>query len=67
MLASLNYRNENTKNSHWVNVILDYIMDQYQEELTLEIVARKINMDKVYVSKQCYDSIEIGDFYIIEH
>lgn len=46
LLASLNYRNENTKNSHRVNVILDYIMDQYQEELTLEIVARKINMDK---------------------
>lgn len=46
LLASLSYRNEKVKNTHRVNIILDYIMEHYQEELTLETVAAQINMNK---------------------
>jgi len=46
LLASLSYRNEKTENTHRVNVVLDYIMEHYQEELKLEMVAAQINMNK---------------------
>ncbi len=46
LLASLSYRNEKTENTHRVNVVLDYIMEHYQEDLNLETVAAQINMNK---------------------
>ncbi|NQU54984.1 MAG: AraC family transcriptional regulator [Bacteroidetes bacterium] len=46
LLASLNYRNENRKNTHRINIVLDYIMEHYDEELTLEKVADKVSMNK---------------------
>lgn len=46
LLASLNYRNEKTKNTHRVSLALDFIMNNYQENLTLELVASKFNISK---------------------
>ena len=46
LLASISYRNEKTVNIHRVNVVLDYIMEHYQEDLKLETVAAQINMNK---------------------
>ncbi len=46
ILASLSYRNENIKNSHRINTVLDYIMEHYQEDLSLEKIAGLINMNK---------------------
>lgn len=46
LLASLNYRNEKTKNTHKVSIALDFVMNHYQEELTLEQVASELNMSK---------------------
>lgn len=45
-LSTLSYRNEKTINTHRINVILDYIMENYGHELKLESVAAKINMNK---------------------
>jgi AraC-like DNA-binding protein len=46
LLASLSYRNENLKNAHRINVVLDYIMENYEEELHLDKVAGLVNMNK---------------------
>lgn len=46
LLASINYRDKNIKDSHRISGILDYIMDNYQEDLTLEKIASLINMNK---------------------
>lgn len=46
LLASSNFQNEKEANTHRINVILDYIMDNYQEDLSLELVASQINMNK---------------------
>jgi AraC-like DNA-binding protein len=46
LLASLNYRNENHKNTNRINVVLDYIMEHYEEELSLENMAALVNMNK---------------------
>lgn len=46
LLSSLSYRNENIKNSHRINAVLDYIMEHYYEEIRLETVAGLINMNK---------------------
>jgi AraC-like DNA-binding protein len=46
LLASLNYRNENHKNAHRINLVLDYIMENYDDVLTLEKLANLINMNK---------------------
>jgi AraC-like DNA-binding protein len=46
LLASLSYRNEKTENTHRINVVLDYIMEHYHEDLKLETVAAQINMNK---------------------
>jgi AraC-like DNA-binding protein len=46
LLASLSYRNEKAENTHRVNIVLDYIMEHYQEDLRLETVAAQINMNK---------------------
>jgi AraC-like DNA-binding protein len=46
LLASLSYHNEKPANTHRINKILDYIMEHYQEELTLEKVAEQIGMNK---------------------
>ena len=46
LLTSLSYRNEKTENTHRVNVVLDYIMENYSDELKLETIASQINMNK---------------------
>jgi len=46
LLASLSYKNESEKNSHRINVVLDYIVQHYQEDLDLEKIAGLINMNK---------------------
>ena len=46
LLASLSYQNENHKNTHRINIILDYIMEHYDEDLNLEKIAALINMNK---------------------
>ncbi|TVQ00042.1 MAG: helix-turn-helix domain-containing protein, partial [Balneolaceae bacterium] len=46
LLASLSYKNESEKNSHRINVVLDYIVQHYQEDLDLEKIAGMINMNK---------------------
>jgi AraC-like DNA-binding protein len=46
LLTSLSYRNEKTENSHRVNVVLDYIMENYSNELKLEAIASQINMNR---------------------
>lgn len=46
LLASLSYRNASFKNAERINFILDYIMDHYQEDLTLEKIAGLVNMNK---------------------
>ena len=46
LLASLSYRNESLKNSHRINVVLDYIVQHYQEDLDLDKIAGLVNMNK---------------------
>ncbi len=46
LLASINFQQENVKNAHRINVVLDYIMDHYDEDLSLEKVAALVNMNK---------------------
>ncbi len=46
LLASLSYRSNKAENSHRINVVLDYIMEHYQEDLKLETVAGLINMNR---------------------
>jgi AraC-like DNA-binding protein len=46
LLASVGYRNSNAKNNHRVNKVLDYLMDHYQENITLEVIAGVVNMNK---------------------
>jgi AraC-like DNA-binding protein len=46
LLSSLSYRNEKTENTHRINIILDFIMENYGHELDLDSVAAKINMNK---------------------
>lgn len=46
LLASISYRKEKQANTHRVNVVLDYLMEHYQEEITLETVAALVNMNK---------------------
>lgn len=46
LLASLSFQNENLKNAHRINVVLDYIMEHYEEGLNLEKIAGLVNMNK---------------------
>lgn len=46
LLSSLTFRNENHKNAHRINLVLDYIMENYDDVLTLEKLAGLINMNK---------------------
>ncbi len=46
LLASLSYRSEKKENTHRVNIVLDYIMEHYQEEIRLDTIADLINMNK---------------------
>ena len=46
LLSSISYRSNKTENSHRINVVLDYIMEHYQEDLKLETVAGLINMNR---------------------
>ncbi len=46
LLASLSYRNANLKNAHRINIVLDYIMEHYDEDLRLENIAGLVNMNK---------------------
>jgi AraC-like DNA-binding protein len=46
LLASMSYRIGKRENTHRVNVVLDYIMEHYQENLKLETVAAQVNMNK---------------------
>jgi AraC-like DNA-binding protein len=46
LLASLSYKNETKKNLHRINIVLDYIVQHYQEDLDLEKIAGLINMNK---------------------
>lgn len=46
LLASISYRSQKTKNTHRLNMVLDYVMDHYNEELTLEKIASHISMNK---------------------
>ena len=46
LLASLSYRYEKLKNAHRINVVLDYIMEHYDEELNLNKVAGLVNMNR---------------------
>lgn len=46
LLASLGYRNESVKNTHRINIVLDYIVQHYQEDLNLDKIAGLINMNK---------------------
>lgn len=46
LLASISYQNENLKNAHRINIVLDYIMEHYEEELKLEKIAGLVNMNK---------------------
>lgn len=46
LLASLSYQNENLKNAHRINIVLDYIMEHYEDELNLEKIAGLVSMNK---------------------
>lgn len=46
LLASNTYRNEKVENIHRINIVLDFIMEHYQESLSLETLASRINMNK---------------------
>lgn len=46
ILASHTYRNEKVENIHRINIVLDYIMEHYDEELSLERIASTISMNK---------------------
>jgi len=46
LLASISYQNENHKNTHRINIVLDYIMEHFDEELNLEKVASLVSMNK---------------------
>lgn len=46
LLASMNYRNANVKNAHRINIVLDYIMEHYAEDLQLDKIAGLVNMNK---------------------
>ncbi len=46
LLASPSYRNSSLKNTERINIVLDYIMDHYAEDLTLEKIAGLVNMNK---------------------
>jgi len=46
LLASTAYRNEKVENTHRVNHVLEYIMEHYHEELSLENIASKIGMSR---------------------
>jgi len=46
LLASNTYRNEKVENIHRINIVLDYLMEHYQEHLSLETIASRISMNK---------------------
>jgi AraC-like DNA-binding protein len=46
LLASISYRNEKKENTHRLSKVLDFIMENYQENITLEDVASIINMNR---------------------
>jgi AraC-like DNA-binding protein len=46
LLSSHNFKNENVKNTHRINVVLDYLMEHYDQELTLDKIAGLINMNR---------------------
>jgi AraC-like DNA-binding protein len=46
LLASLSYRNTSLKNAQRINIVLDYIMEHYDEDLKLEKIAGLVNMNK---------------------
>lgn len=45
-LASINYRNVKAQKSHRLNAAFAYIMNNYNEEITLDKVADHVNMNK---------------------
>jgi len=46
LLASSTYRNEKVENIHRINIVLDFIMEHFQEQLNLETIAARISMNK---------------------
>jgi AraC-like DNA-binding protein len=46
LMASIAYRKEKIENTHRVNQVLDFIMEHYQEDLSLEKIASLIGMNK---------------------
>jgi AraC-like DNA-binding protein len=46
LLASMSYRNTSLKNAQRINIVLDYIMEHYDEDLKLEKIAGLVNMNK---------------------
>ncbi len=46
LLASLSFQNQNYKNTHKINVVLDYIMEHFEEDINLERIADLVNMNK---------------------
>jgi len=46
LLSSHNFKNENVKNAHRINVVLDYLMEHYDQELTLDKIASLVNMNR---------------------
>jgi len=46
LLASITYRNIKKENTDRINKVLDFLMLNYQKEITLDDVAEKINMNK---------------------
>lgn len=46
LLSSISYNNNKTKNNYRINIVLNYLMDHYNEEIKLETVASLINMNK---------------------
>lgn len=46
VLASHTYRSEKVENIHRINIVLDYIMEHFNEELSLETIASRINMNR---------------------
>lgn len=46
LLSSISYHNEKAKSNYRVNIVLNYLMDHYNEEIKLEKVAELANMNK---------------------
>jgi AraC-like DNA-binding protein len=46
LLSNITYHNEKAKSNYRINIVLNYLMDHYSEDIQLETIASLVNMNK---------------------